>query len=705
MSGLGAHGAWAEAIESGTPLPLGATPTARGVNFAVRSSIAEAVDLCLYEPGGDVERARVPLPGRSGDIWHGFLPRPLAGSGDLYAYRAHGSFAPERGLRCNPSKLLIDPAARALTGVPRWDPALFDSGGGREQDSAAAMPRCRIIDPSFDWGGDRPPGTPWRDTLIYELHVKGFTARHPQVPEHLRGRYLGLAEPPVIDWLVRLGVTAVELMPCHAFMSEGFLRDRGLVNYWGYNPTAFSAPANQYAVEDPVAEFRRMVSALHAAGLEVILDVVYNHTAESDGTGPTLSLKGLDNPAYYRLLPGDQTRYQNWTGTGNTIDADGAAGRELILDSLRWWVEAMHVDGFRFDLAPVLGRDRDGFSRQAALFAALRADPSLGYVKLIAEPWDVGPGGYQLGQFPAGWSEWNDRYRDTVRSFWRGDPHVLGTFAERFAGSSDLFRHRGRKPSASVNFVTAHDGFTLADLVAYNDKHNDANGERNADGHADNRSWNCGVEGPSDDPGILELRRRQMRNLLATLLLSQGVPMLQAGDELARSQHGNNNAYCQDNEIGWLDWSQAATEAGLVDFARRLCALRRRRAELRRDTFLKGGRRAGRSRDVSWLHPDDREMTDADWNDPRVRALGVLLAGAGASGGELLILLNAGSEPIDFRLPAPAGGGRWRLALDTAAPSAAGDEVGAQVRSQVAHSLCVLEPADLAPSVDVAGPR
>ena len=700
MSGLGAPAAWAEAIETGTPLPLGATPTARGVNFAVRSSVAEAVDLCLYEPGGDIERARVRLPGRSGDIWHGFLPVPFAAGGDLYGYRAHGPYAPERGLRCNSSKLLIDPAARALTGEPQLGPALFDAGDGQLQDSAALMPRCRIIDPSFDWGDDRPPGTPWRDTLIYELHVKGFTARHPLVPERLRGRYLGLAEPPVIDWLVRLGVTAVELLPCHAFMSEGFLRERGLVNYWGYNPIAFSAPATQYAIEDPVAEFRRMVRALHAAGIEVILDVVYNHTAEGDGAGPTLSLKGFDNGAYYRLLPGDQGRFQNWTGTGNTIDAAGAAGRELILDSLRWWVEAMHVDGFRFDLAPVLGRASDGFARQAALFATLRADPSLGYVKLIAEPWDLGPGGYQLGQFPAGWSEWNDRYRDTVRSFWRGDPHVLGAFAERFAGSSDLFRQRGRKPTASINLVTAHDGFTLADLVSYNEKHNDANGERNADGHADNRSWNCGVEGPTDDPRILELRRRQMRNLLATLLLSQGVPMLQAGDEFARSQRGNNNAYCQDNEIGWLDWSQAATEVVLVDFARRLCAFRRGRAELRRDTFLKGGRRAGRSHDVSWLHPADREMKDADWNDPRSRALGVLLAAAGGLGNELLILVNAGSEPVEFHLPQPARGGGWRLAVDSAVPSAAGDEERGGTHSLVAHSLCVFEPAEVAPAVD-----
>jgi glycogen operon protein len=506
--------------------------------------------------------------------------------------------------------------------------------------------------------------------VIYEMHVKGYTARHPGVPEPLRGTYLGLAQPAVIEGLVRLGITAVELLPVQAFATEGFLRERGLVNYWGYNPLAWSAPATQYALVDPVGEFRQMVKALHAAGLEVILDVVFNHTAEGNEHGPTLSLKGFDNRAYYRPAASDLRQYDNLTGCGNTINSDDAATRALIVDSLRWWVEAMHVDGFRFDLAPVLGRGPGGFDRGAALFATLRADPILAYVKLIAEPWDIGPGGYQLGAFPVGWSEWNDRYRDSVRSFWRGDPHVLGAFAERLAGSSDLFRQHGRKPSASINFVTSHDGFTLADLVSYNDKHNEANLERNADGHADNLSWNCGTEGASDVPSILALRQRQMRNLLLTLLLSQGVPMLQAGDEFARTQGGNNNAYCQDNAIGWIDWSLATANASLVEFTSALLELRRRRPELRRETFLKGGRRAGHGHDVVWLHPAGRAMSEADWNDPRGRAIGVLLDGSRSAAGPLLMLFNAGAEAIEFHVPAGVAPGSWQLLFDTAAAAA-----------------------------------
>jgi isoamylase len=679
------------AIERGRPSPLGATPTARGVNFAVQSSVAESVELCLFDRSNGAALGGVPLPGRTGDVWHGHLPAPLAASGDWYGYRVHGPYAPERGVRCNGRKLLIDPCARALSGEPHLDAALFDDAGGAALDSAPAMPRCRIVDKDFDWGGDRPPGTPWSDTVVYELHVKGFTARHPQVPERLRGTYLGLAEPAVIEWFTRLGVTAVELLPCQAFTSERFLRQRGLVNYWGYNPIAWSAPATQYALEDPVGEFRRMVRALHAAGIEVILDVVYNHTAEGDDGGPTLSLRGFDNAAYYRLDPSDLRRYENWTGCGNTIDASRPATRALILDSLRWWAEAMHVDGFRFDLAPVLGRDGGAFHRDAPLFAALRADPALAYLKLIAEPWDVGPGGYQLGQFPPGWAEWNDRYRDTMRSFWRGDRHVAGEFAERFAGSSDIFRHRGRKPSASVNFVTAHDGFTLADLVSYNDRHNEANREHNADGHVDNRSWNGGVEGVSDDPAVLAFRHRQVRNFLATLLLSQGVPMLQAGDEFGRSQRGNNNAYCQDNELSWVDWSLAARDGGLADFVRRLLAFRRRRPELKRETFLKGGRRAGRAHDVSWLRPDGREMREADWNDPRTCAIGIALAGFEQAGVAILVLVNGGAEAVEFHLPAPVAAGRWLLVVDTAATAASGATEPAVTRLVPARSLAVFE--------------
>ena len=681
----------AASIEKGRPSPLGATPTGRGVNFAVHSSVAEAVELCLFDPATGAARGAARLPGRTDDIWHGFVPAGLAAVGDLYAYRVHGPYAPERGARCNPQKLLIDPCARAITGEPRLDRSLHDAAGGAELDSAAAMPRCRIVDPAFDWGADRPPGTPWNDTLIYELHVRGFTARHPLVPERLRGTYLGLAEPAVVGWLTRLGVTAVELLPVQAFASEVFLRERGLVNYWGYNPIAWSAPATQYALADPVDEFRQMVKALHAAGIEVLLDVVFNHTAEGNDSGPTLSLRGFDNATYYRLDPGDRSRYENYTGCGNTIDAAQPASRALILDSLRWWAEAMHVDGFRFDLAPVLGRNRDGFDRDAALFAALRADPALSYLKLIAEPWDVGPGGYQLGQFPAGWAEWNDRYRDTMRSFWRGDRYAVGAFAERFAGSSDIFRHRGRKPSAGINFITAHDGFTLADLVSYNERHNEANREANHDGHSDNRSWNCGVEGPTADPQITRLRSRQMGNLLATLLLSQGVPMLQAGDELGRTQHGNNNAYCQDNELSWLDWSLAAADGGLAEFVGRLIAFRKRRPELRRDTFLKGGRRSGRTRDVSWLRPDGREMRDGDWDDPHAQALAIQLAGPDHTSAEILVLVNSGAEAVEFRLPAPADGRHWRLVADTAAPSAAGTAEAEPARVVSAHALVVFE--------------
>ena len=678
------------AIERGRPSPLGAVPTGGGVNFAVHSAVAEAVELCLFDRASGAARGSVRLPGRTGDVWHGYLPAPLVAAGDLYGYRVHGPYAPERGLRCNPRKLLIDPAARAVTGEPRPGPSLVDAAGGEAQDSGPAMPRCRIVEAAYDWGGDRPPATPWSDTVVYELHVKGFTARHPLVPEPLRGTYLGLAEPAVIDWLTGLGVTAVELLPCQAFTSEAFLRGRGLVNYWGYNPIAWSAPATQYALADPVDEFRRMVRALHAAGIEVILDVVYNHTAEGDGGGPTLSLKGFDNAAYYRLDAADPSRYENWTGCGNTIDASQPASRALIVDSLRWWAEAMHVDGFRFDLAPVLGRDGAAFRREAPLFAALRADPALAYLKLIAEPWDVGPGGYQLGQFPSGWSEWNDRYRDTMRSFWRGERHVAGAFAERFAGSSDIFRHRGRKPTASINFITAHDGFTLADLVSYNERHNEANLEQNQDGHSDNRSWNCGVEGPSDDPAVAELRRRQARNLLATLLLSQGVPMLQAGDEFGRTQGGNNNAYCQDNAISWLDWSLAGADAGLAELVRRLLAFRRRRPELRRDTFLKGRRRSGRAHDVSWLRPDGREMREADWNDPRAAALAVALADAERAELAVLVLVNGSAEPVDFLLPAPAAGRAWRRVVDTAEPAAGGTaEVGP--RRLAPRSLAVFE--------------
>ena len=665
-------------LEAGSPQPLGASLGARGVNFAVFSASAERVDLCLFDAAGR-ETARLPLPSRTGDIWHGLLPKDFGGAGTLYGYRVHGPYQPFEGHRFNPAKLLIDPCATALAGDLTWHPSLNGAEAGSDwlpdgEDSAPYVPKCRVVDPRFDWGKVRAPNVPWRDTIIYELHVKGFTQRHPAVPERLRGKYLGLAEPAVIDYLKKLGVTTLELMPVQAFASEEFLVRKGLGNYWGYNPIAWFAPDARYAVDDPVAEFKTMVRALHEAGLEVVLDVVFNHTAEGNELGPTLSLRGFDNLAYYRLVHQNRAHYKNLTGCGNTVSFDDPAVRALVIDCLRYWTEEMRVDGFRFDLATVVGRDPSGFNRNSPFFAALRSDPALAYVKLIAEPWDVGPGGYQLGHFPAGWSEWNDRYRDTVRAFWRGDRGLTGAFAERFAGSSDLFREHGRKPTAGVNFITSHDGFTLADLVAYNDRHNEANQESGADGHSHNLSWNCGVEGPTADAAVLELRARQVRNFLATLLLSQGVPMLLAGDEFGRTQQGNNNAYCQDNALTWIDWSLAERNAALLEFARQLIDLRRSRLWLRRDTFLKGTRRGAHAKDVTWLHASGREMTDADWNDVGLRSIAVHMDGAPsrtAGAGDLLVVFNADDAPAAFVLPAPPEGSSWQVLFDTAGAIAA----------------------------------
>jgi glycogen operon protein len=662
-------------LEPGSPQPLGSSRSGRGTNFAVFSQHAERVELCLFDATGTTEVARLALPTRTGDIWHGFLPARFGDPGLLYGYRVHGPYNPGEGHRFNPAKLLIDPCAQALHGDFTWHPALNGAEAGNDwlpdgADSAPYVPKCRVVDDEFDWGGVRSPNVPWRDTIIYEVHVKGFTQRHPNVPEHLRGKYLGLAEPAVLDYLKRLRVTTVELMPVQAFANEQFLAERGQANYWGYNPLAWFAPDPRYAVADAVKEFKTMVRALHGVGVEVILDVVFNHTAEGNEAGPTLSLRGFDNLAYYRLFPHDRATYKNFTGCGNTVQIDHPGVRSLVLDCLRYWVTEMHVDGFRFDLAPVLGRDSSGYSSSAPFFSALRSDPVLSYVKLIAEPWDVGPGGYQLGHFPAGWSEWNDRYRDTVRAFWRGDRPLIGPFAERFAGSSDLFRHDGRKPTASVNFVAAHDGFTLHDSVAYNHRHNEANLEGNHDGHAHNLSDNCGVEGPTDDPAVLTLRSRQMRNLLATVFLSQGVPMLLAGDEFGRTQQGNNNAYCQDNEISWIDWSLLERNAALAEFAHRLIDLRRSRLWLRRDTFLKGSQRAAAARDVAWLHPSGREMSEADWNDSELRALAILMnagatSGKSDGGGDLLIAFNADTAATAMTLPSPSQGDTWLVLFDT----------------------------------------
>jgi glycogen operon protein len=660
-------------LQAGTPQPLGANWTGRGTNFAVYSAHAERVELCLFDASGAREIARLDLPSRTGEIWHGFLPSRFGGPGLQYGYRVHGPYDPARGHRFNPHKLLVDPCAQSLRGQFSWHPALHGAARGHDNlpsrdDSARHVPRAEVVDGSFDWARVRSPNVPWRDTILYEVHVKGFTQRHPGVPPHLRGKYLGLAEPVVLDYLRRLGVTTIELMPVQAFISEQFLAQRGLANYWGYNSLAWFAPEPRYAVDDAVTEFKTMVRALHQAGFEVILDVVFNHTAEGNESGPTLSLRGFDNAVFYRLPASNRAHYVNDSGCGNTINFDEPAVRAMVIDCLRYWATEMRVDGFRFDLAPILGRDASGFSRAAPFFSALRADPQLSYLKLIAEPWDVGPGGYQLGAFPVGWSEWNDRYRDTMRAFWRGDRPVIGSFVERFAGSSDLFRNRGRKPTASVNYVAAHDGFTLQDNVAYAERHNEANLEHNRDGHAHNLSANYGVEGPTRDPVILATRARQSRNLLATVFLSQGVPMLLAGDEFGRTQRGNNNAYCQDNEINWIDWTLADSNASMLAFVQRLIDLRKSRLWLRRDTFLKGTSRVQETRDVTWLHPSGREMQETDWNDSSLRAIAVLLngaAGRGTAGGDLLVIFNADDVAQPMTLPDPPAGSSWAVLFDT----------------------------------------
>jgi len=633
-------------LQSGSPRPLGATWTKRGVNFALFASHATRVELVLADPVSGEELARHDMPARTGDVWHGLVPARRAGAGTLYSFCVDGPHHPEQGHRYDPSVPLLDPYARGVT--------------------FTKPPRARVVDPDFDWRGDRPPSVPWRDTFVYEMHVKGYTRLHPDVPEAWRGKYLGLTVPAVLEHLKSLGVTAVELLPVQSFASEGFLLDRGLSNYWGYNSIAWFAPAPQYAVADPESEFKTMVRALHAAGIEVILDVVFNHTAEGNELGPTLSLRGIDNAVYYRLIKQDPRYYENLTGCGNTVNCEHPVVRTLIVDCLKYWVEEMHVDGFRFDLGTICARDANGFNENSPFFKALRSEPALAFVKLIAEPWDVGLGGYQLGRFPAGWSEWNDRYRDSVRAFWRGDGGKVGELAARLAGSSDIFHHSGRKPTAGINFLSAHDGLTLADLVAYNDRHNEANGENNADGTGHNLSWNCGAEGPTTDAVILRLRRRQQRNLLATLFLSQGVPMLQAGDEFGRTQQGNNNAYCQDNAISWVDWSLRVSHQNLVEFVQLLVQLRRRHPELRRETFLKGTSSRAGAKDVTWLNARGAEMSHTEWMDPDVRTLGVWLGRGNQAAGRLLILLNASHVDQQFALPPPAPDSVWIVRFDTA---------------------------------------
>jgi glycogen operon protein len=675
-----------QTVWPGRPYPLGATYDGSGTNFSVFSDVADRVELCLFDDAG--HETRVELPEQTAYIHHAYLPG--VSPGQRYAYRVYGPWSPHQGLRCNPAKLLLDPYGKAVDGQVRWDRSVFpyrfgDDNRASTADDARYMPKNVVINPFFDWGNDRPPDTPWHRTVVYEMHVKGFTAQHPAVPPELRGTYAALAVPEVVDYLKSLGVTAVELQPVHQFIHDHGLVQRGLRNYWGYNSINFLAPHNEYSssgtLGQQVQEFKQLVKTMHEAGIEVILDVVYNHTAEGNHLGPILSFKGLDNQAYYRLSEEDQRDYVDYTGTGNTLNMRNPHVLQLIMDSLRYWVTEMHVDGFRFDLAATLARTLHEVDRLSAFFDLIQQDPVISQVKLIAEPWDVGEGGYQVGNFPPQWSEWNGRYRDHVRDYWRGEDATLGEFAYRFTGSSDLYEGTGRRPSASINFVTCHDGFTLQDLVSYNEKHNEANGEDNRDGESFNRSWNAGVEGPTDDPEVIALRRRQQRNFLTTLMLSQGVPMLLAGDELGRSQGGNNNAYCQDSPISWIDWENV--NEGLLTFTRRLLEIRSAHPVFRRRRWFQGqpihGSDVG---DIGWFTPDGELMTDDDWNVTFAKSLGVFLNGEGihyldARGQQVrddsfYVIFNAHSEPMTFTLPGEQWGRRWTKVIDTAE----GDEPG-----------------------------
>ncbi len=666
----------------GKPYPLGATWDGEGVNFALFSEHAEKVELCLFDARGRRETDRIELREQTDLVWHCYLPG--AKPGLLYGYRVHGPYQPQRGHRFNPNKLLLDPYAKGAAGRLRWSDAHFGYKIGAKQedlsfdwrDSALVMPKCQVIDPTFDWEGDRPPDTAWNDTIIYELHVKGFTARHPDIPEPLRGTYSGLASDPAIQHLRRLGITAVELLPVHCFADDRHLLERGLRNYWGYNSLGFFVPDRRYAAsDDAVREFKTMVKTLHRAGIEVILDVVYNHTAEGNHFGPTLSLRGIDNCAYYRLTQDNLRFCMDYTGCGNTLNMMQPRALQLIMDSLRYWVQEMHVDGFRFDLAAALARELHDVDRLGAFFDIIHQDPVLSQVKLIAEPWDLGEGGYQVGNFPVGWTEWNAKYRDALRAYWKGEGGLIGDLAYRLTGSSDLYAHNGRHPYASINFITAHDGFTLGDLVSYQQKHNEANGDDNRDGENNNLSWNCGVEGPTDDPDIRALRARQRRNFLATLFLSQGVPMLQAGDEMGRSQQGNNNAYCQDNEISWLDWNLQPADEELLAFVQHMIALRKSHPIFRRRSFFQDQRLHGRVNNILWLNPDGLEMGDDEWNLGFARCLGMYLSGEtigevdrqgnAVEDDDFLLMLNASSEMIPFTLPGFRSNQRWLSVVDT----------------------------------------
>ena len=671
------------AIWPGQPYPRGATWDGEGVNFSIFSGRAAKVELCLFDSSGKHELQRIELRERTDEIWHCYLPE--ARPGLLYGYRVHGPYAPEKGDRFNPHKLLIEPYAKHLQGPLVWSDSHFGYRVGHakddlsfdRRDSAAGTPKCRVIDPAFTWGDDRPPRVPWHDTVIYEAHVRGLTMRHPEVPLQLRGTYAGLATAPLIEHFNRLGITTVELMPVHAFVDDRTLIEKGLRNYWGYNTIGFFAPDVRYSSIGRISEFKTMVKTLHSAGIEVILDVVYNHTAEGNQMGPTLSFRGIDNASYYRLLPDDPRYYMDFTGTGNTLNLQHPRVLQLIMDSLRYWVLEMHVDGFRFDLASALARELFDVDRLGSFFDTIGQDPVLSQVKLIAEPWDIGSGGYQVGNFPPGWNEWNDKYRDTMRAYWKGDGGLIGDFARRFTGSADLYEASGRKPHASINFITAHDGFTLEDLVSYNEKHNEANGEGNRDGHNDNRSWNCGVEGPTDDPDIKALRAKQRRNLIATLLLSQGVPMVLGGDELSHTQGGNNNPYCQDNETLWLNWRLDEEQERFLEFTGQMIAFRRRHAVFSRRRFLQADAMTAEGlKEIIWLTPHGDEMTETEWNQHFARCLGVYLAGAAierrdrhghaVKDNNFLLLFNAHHEMIPFTLPKFLTGKSWWTVLDTA---------------------------------------
>ena len=669
-------------VREGSSQAHGAIWDGKGTNFTLFSAHATKVEVCLFDSTGQKELERLALPEYTDLVWHGYIPDVHPGC--VYGFRVHGPYDPLNGHRFNPNKLLLDPYARAHIGELKWAPEVFGYTVGHkdedlsfdERDSAPFMPKCVVVDANFDWHGQpRTRSVPWDRTVIYEAHVKGFTKRHPGVPDHQKGTYAGLGTKQVIDYVKSLGVTSIELLPIHTFINDNTLLEKGLTNYWGYNSIGFFAPDPRYASapDQSLREFKEMVASFHDAGLEVILDVVYNHTAEGNERGPTLSFKGIDNASYYRLLPDQQRFYINDTGTGNTLNVSHPNVIEMVTDSLRYWVNELHVDGFRFDLGTILARETNGFDNQSGFLKACNQDPVLRTVKLIAEPWDCGPGGYQVGGFPPGWGEWNDRYRDTVRDYWKGSAGASAV-AARLCASAEVFNHSGRRPWACVNFVTAHDGFTMNDIVTYNEKHNEANGEGNKDGSSDNRSWNCGVEGPTDDPAINSLRERQIRNMLATLLLSQGTPMLLAGDEFGRTQQGNNNAYCQDDEISWLNWNLDKKGESLIRFVKKLCELRQKYPILRRSRFLTGAFDEELDvKDLTWINASGAEMSAEEWGDAQMKCFGMLIDGRARPSGvrqrgteaTMLLVLNSHFDLVNFTLPECAGGNGWSLLVDT----------------------------------------